>query len=602
MNPTVTLRHRHVMPFGAQLLDHRAGVRFRLYAPGNADVDVVYDAGEGERRSRMAALAGGWYEHVASDGCAGTRYRFAIAGLLVPDPAARFAPEGVLGASVVIDPIDFAWPRNEWNGRPWVEHVFYELHVGTFTPGGTFASAMQKLETLAELGVTAVELMPLAEAPGTRNWGYDGVLPFAPSHNYGKPDDLKAFIVRAHACGLAVYLDVVYNHFGPEGNYLHAYAKAFYTDEFQTPWGAAIDVDDDRPDVRRFFIENALYWLQEYRFDGLRLDAVHEIYDRPHRRFLRELARTVHERADHRVYLVAENEANEASLLEAGFRAQWADDAHHGIHVAVAGQTDGYYADYTDHTVRHIARTLASGFAYQGEHSNRKGAARGEPSTHLELGSFVTFLQNHDQIGNRPFGDRITAIAPRAAVRAAVALLLLAPTTPLIYMGEEWGASTPFLYFCDFEPELARSVSEGRYAEFAAFAEFANQGARRHIPDPASAETFAASILRWDEREREPHAAWLALYRHLLTVRREEIVPRIERVRGTDASYDVFGDRALRVRWQLRTGMLRVEANLGELATSGFDERPDGRVLYATHAGAYAGGVAPPWSVRWSLA
>ena len=451
--------------------------------------------------------------------------------------------------------------------------------------------------------MTAVELMPVAEAPGARNWGYDGVLPFAPSHTYGTPDDLKAFVVRAHECGLAVYLDVVYNHFGPEGNYLHAYAKAFYTDEFHTPWGAAIDVvDEDRGDVRRFFIENALYWIQEYRFDGLRLDAVHEIYDRPQRRFLRELARTVHDRADHRVYLILENEANEALLLETGYRAQWADDAHHAVHVAVAGQTDGYYADYADRTAWRIARTLAEGFGYQGEHSNLKGAARGEPSAHLELGSFVTFLQNHDQIGNRPFGDRIAASTSPAAVRAAIALLLLAPTTPLIFMGEEWGASTPFLFFCDFEPELARSVTEGRRNEFGAFAEFADPDARERIPDPASVATFEASVLRWDEREREPHATWLAFYRRLLHLRRDEIVPRIEGLLGTDASYDTFGDRALRVRWQLASGMLQVDANLGAVPAGGFEVSPPGRTVYATHGGPYANGSAPPWSVRWSLA
>jgi malto-oligosyltrehalose trehalohydrolase len=598
----VTLRHRHLMPFGAELLDHHAGVRFRLYAPGNDTIDVVYDAGEGEQRATMTALPRGWYEYIARDGCAGTHYRFDIGGMLVPDPAARYAPDGVHGPSVVIDPIDFAWPRDEWNGRPWAEHVFYELHVGTFTPEGTFASATAKLEYLAGLGVTAIELMPLSEAPGARNWGYDGVQPFAPSHNYGKPDDLKTFIVRAHACGLAVYLDVVYNHFGPEANYLHAYAKAFYTDEFHTPWGSAIDVvDDDRGDVRQFFIENALYWLQEYRFDGLRIDAVHEIYDRPHRRFLREFAKIVHERADHRIYLVIENEANEVELLEAGFRAQWNDDVHHAVHVAISGQTDGYYAEYEDRTAWRIARALATGFGFQGEHSKLKGAARGAPSAHLELGSFVTFLQNHDQIGNRPFGDRITASAPAVAVRAAAALLLLAPTTPLIFMGEEWGASTPFLFFADFEPELARAVTAGRRNEFGGFAEFADPAARDRIPDPESATTFQASVLRWDEREREPHATWLALYRHLLHVRRDAVVPLIEGLRGTAGTFDTFGDRAFRIRWRLANGTLAVEANLAPTAVAGFEEAPLGRIVYATHDGAYAAGVAPGWSVRWSI-
>jgi malto-oligosyltrehalose trehalohydrolase len=591
------------MPFGAELLDHRGGVRFRLYAPGNAGIDVVYDAGEGEVRAAMTALPGGWYEHVARDGCAGTQYRFAIGDMLVPDPAARFAPDGVHGPSLVVDPIEFAWPRDDWNGRPWAEHVFYELHVGTFTPEGTYASAMQKFETLADLGITAIELMPLAEAPGSRNWGYDGVLPFAPSHNYGKPDDLKALIVRAHACGLAVYLDVVYNHFGPEGNYLHGFAEQFYTGKYHTPWGAAIAVEGEQNgDVRAFFIENALYWLQEYRFDGLRLDAVHEIYDRPERRFLRELARSVNERTDHRVFLVVENDFNEAALLEAGFRAQWADDAHHGAHVALTGQTDGYYADYAERTAWRLARTFAEGFAYQGDRSALKNAPRGEPSAHLELGSFVTFLQNHDQIGNRPFGDRLSAIAPAEAVRAGAALFLLAPTTPLVYMGEEWGASTPFLFFCDFEPELARAVTEGRRSEFGHFAEFADPAARERIPDPVSPATFEASKLRWDEREREPHATLLALYRHLLHLRRDEIVPLIGGATGTNARFETFGDRALRIRWKLAGGTLHVDANLAETPVAGFEETPPGRSIYATHEGPYAGGNAPPWSVRWTFA
>ena len=256
--------YRHEMPFGASLTDGDGGVRFRLYAPANERVDLLYDTGGGERRVPLESRADGWFEATRADARAGTRYRFAIGELLVPDPASRFQPEGVHEASVVVDPCAFAWPEDGWNGRPWNEHVFYELHVGTFTPEGTYAAAQAKLDHLVALGVTAVELMPLADVPGTRNWGYDGVLAYAPSHNYGTPDDLKAFVAAAHARGLAVYLDVVQNHFGPEGNYLHAYAKIFYTDRFHTPWGSAIDVvDDDNETVRSFFIENALYWLEE---------------------------------------------------------------------------------------------------------------------------------------------------------------------------------------------------------------------------------------------------------------------------------------------------------------------------------------------------
>jgi maltooligosyltrehalose trehalohydrolase len=599
------MRFRHDMPFGAAVLEGDNGVRFRLYAPGNDRVELVYDAGSGERRVPMTASPGGWFECVVPEACAHTRYRFSIGELLVPDPASRSAPEGVHGRSSVVDPSAFLWPDDGWKGRPWSEHVFYELHVGTFTPEGTYAGAATKLAYLKDLGVTAIELMPLAEAPGAWNWGYDGVLPFAPSHNYGTPDELKAFIAAAHAHGLSVFLDVVYNHFGPEANYLHAYARTFYTDRYHTPWGSAIDLDPDGPpDIRRFFIENALYWLEEFRFDGLRFDAVHEIYDGPERSFLRELARTVLARTDRPVYLVLENEGNEATLLEAGFRAQWADDLHNAMHVAITGQTEGYYADFADRISWRIARALSEGFIYQGEPSSiRGGKPRGEPSSRIELASFITFLQNHDQVGNRPFGDRISATAPHEAVRAAVAIVLLAPATPMLFMGEEWGASTPFLFFCDFEPELAEKVTEGRRSEFAGFAEFSDPAARERIPDPSGAATLRASVLHWDEAERAPHATWLALYRELLRLRREEIAPRTVGLRGTGAGFELLGERGMKIRWQLPNGAtLLLEANLGAAPLRGFAETPEGRTVYATHPAPYAGSEAPPWSVRWSLA
>jgi len=583
--------HRHDMPFGAQLLGGERGVRFRLYAPGNASAVLLYDAGDGERRATLEPRAEGWFETVRPDARAGTRYRFGVGGLVVPDPASRYQPEGVHGPSVVVDPAAFAWPQDGWHGRAWNEHVFYELHVGTFTPAGTFAATQAKLEHLVALGVTALELMPVAAVPGARNWGYDGVLAFAPSHNYGSPEDLKALVAAAHAHGLAIYLDVVYNHFGPEGNYLHAYAKSFYTDDFDTPWGSAIDVaGNDRSAVRAFFIENALYWLEEYRFDGLRLDAVHEIYDRPERRFLRELAHAVHERATHPVALVLENDANEAALLDAGYRAQWNDDAHHAAHVAITGQRDGYYAGYADRAPALLARTLTAGFI------------RGEPSAHLEVASFVTFLQNHDQVGNRPFGERIAALAPEPAVRAVLAVLLLAPSPPLLFMGEEWAASTPFLFFCDFEPELARKVTEGRRNEFGSFAAFSDPAAREEIPDPSAPETFRKSTLRWEERSHAPHSGWLAYYTGLLRLRREEITPRIAGVRGDAAGFEAIGATGIRAHWQLAGGRLALEANLGPDAVLDLGAAPAGRVLFAAPAGAFGEDGAAPWSVRWTLA
>lgn len=594
MPPTST----HAMPFGAELTPHD-GVRFRLYAPSASHVDLVLDDGVPLPLRREAD---GFFACVDSRARPGSRYAFVVDGLRVPDPASRFNPDGPHGASVVVDPTSFAWPNDDWNGRAWHEHVFYEIHVGTFTPEGTYAAAAEKLPHLVDLGITAIELMPLAQAPGMRNWGYDGVLLYAPAHAYGTPDDLKALVAHAHALGIAVYLDVVYNHFGPEGNYLHAYAREFYTDRHETPWGAAIDLVE-RAHVRTFFIENAIYWLEEFRFDGLRLDAVHAIHDGDDRAFLRELAATVHDRISRPVHLVLENDDNESGLLEAGFRAQWNDDAHHAAHVAVTAERDGYYTDYAVATTALLGRTLTKGFAYQGEPSGfRNGKRRGSLSEHLAHASFVNFLQNHDQIGNRPFGERITALAPEYAVRAVVAALLIAPPVPLLFMGEEWGASTPFLFFCDFEPELARAVTVGRRSEFGTFTAFADAAMRERIPDPSAPETFERSILRWDERSTPPHDAWLAYYRDLLRIRATEIAPRSAHACGIDADYTAIGEFGLRARWLLDDGSsLALETNLGETAQAGFSASPKGYVVFSTHDPTFADGIAPPWSVRWTI-
>jgi maltooligosyltrehalose trehalohydrolase len=593
--------HLHAMPFGASVLaDGR--VRFRLFAPSAKRVTLLYDTGAEALFESLALADDGVYETVVP-ATAGTTYRFDVDGLIVPDPASRFQPEGVHGPSLVVDPAAFDWPATTWHGRPWHEHVFYELHVGTFTPEGSYAGAETKLDYLADLGITALELMPLADVPGARNWGYDGVLPYAPSHNYGRPDDLRRFVAAAHARELAVYLDVVYNHFGPEGNYLHAYAPEFYTEGHRTPWGAALDLESDgRQSVRDFFIENAIYWLDEYRFDGLRLDAVHAIYDGPRRRFLRELAARVHARIGRTVHLVLENEENESALLEgAAYRAQWNDDAHHAAHVVLTGQADGYYSDYASDPVARFGRTLTQGFAYQGEPSRfREGRPRGEMSSHLPLGSFVTFLQNHDQIGNRPFGDRIATLAPEDAVRAVLAALMLAPSPPLLFMGEEWAASTPFLFFCDFEPELAAKVTEGRRAEFGAFAEFADPAARARIPDPAAPATFVASTLRWDELEGEPHRSRLAYYRRLLAIRRDFVAPHVPHLRVGGATFERVGAAGLRAHFPLDDGgALVLDANLGPAALP-WSFASAGDLVFATNATAFADGVAKPWSARWS--
>nr|WP_207956107.1 malto-oligosyltrehalose trehalohydrolase [Rubrobacter marinus] len=457
--------------------------------------------------------------------------------------------------------------------------------------------------------MTAVQIMPLSDFPGARNWGYDGVLSYAPDSSYGTPEELKSLVQAAHRRGLQVFLDVVYNHFGPEGNYLYAYAKRFFTERHETPWGAAINYDGEgSPFVRDFFAHNALYWLEEYRFDGLRFDAVHAIQDDSEPHFLEELSRRIRSGpgASRHVHLVLENEGNTASYLRprgAGaplYDAQWDDDYHNSLHVVLTGEDASYYADYADAPVGRLARCLAEGFAYQAETSPNKGEVRGEPSGDLPPTAFVSFLQNHDQVGNRAFGDRISALAPREAVRAAAAIYLVSPHVPMLFMGEEWAASTPFLFFCDFEGDLAPLVTEGRRAEFAKFPEFSDPETRDRIPDPGAEGTFRASSLKWDEREGAGHAETLQSYRELLALRAREIVPRLPGTRG-GGTFRLVGERGLEASWTLGDGSaLTLLANLGPERGTGF-EKPAGGLLYATDD-ALQGDALPPWSVAWYLA
>ncbi len=590
------------MPFGAEL--RRDGVAFRLWAPGRNNVTVIVDGVE----HAMERHEEGWFSREVGSAGAGVRYAFTFPGdpLRVPDPASRFQPDGPHGDSAVIDPNAFVWEHSAWRGRPWHETVLYELHVGTFTPEGTYTAVIPKLDALVELGVTAIELMPLAQPAGDRNWGYDGVLPFAPQRAYGTPDQLKALIDAAHGRGLSVFLDVVYNHFGPEGNYLHAYADAFFTDRHHTPWGAAINVDGKQARwVREFFIQNALFWLREYRFDGLRLDAVHEIHDGSSRPFLDELAARVQAatESDRHVHLVLENDANQARFLDR-YDAQWNDDVHHAFHVLLTGERDGYYRDYAEDPTRMLCRGLAEGFAYQGEPSqHRGGAPRGEPSANLPSTAFVDFLQNHDQVGNRAFGERLSMLAPLAAVRAAAAVLLLAPSIPLLFMGEEWAASTPFLFFSQFGPDLARAVSEGRRTEFAAWPAFADPATRARIPDPQDIETMRASTLRWDERVRPPHAEMLEHYTHLLALRHGIVVPRIaDGVCGEACA--VLDSTAFRVDWRFGDeSRWKLVANLGtEPVTVSYAIGGTPIYLLGDVPARADATPLPPWSVGWFLA
>ena len=496
------------MPFGAELRADGT-VRFRLWAPAAEAVRLELP---GRQESfTMRSLERGWHE-VVTPATAGDAYQFVLPdGVQVADPASRCQARDAVGPSLVIDPSAYHWQHQDWRGRPWREAVIYELHIGSFTLSGTFAGAIERLPYLSQLGVTAIELMPLADFPGRRNWGYDGVLPFAPDRSYGTPDELKALVDAAHGHGLMVFLDVVYNHFGPAGNRLGRYAPEFFTADFRTPWGEAIDFR--RPEVRAFYIANALYWLEEFRFDGLRLDAVHAIVDPSETHFLVELARTVRTAIGRDVHLVLENDHNRASFLrhapELGgrlFDAQWNDDLHHAMHVLLTGERHGYYADFADAPVERLRRALAEGFVYQGEPAAYSGGKpRGEPSGDLPPLAFVDFLQNHDQIGNRALGERLSRVAAPEAIQACQAILLLSPQVPLLFMGEEWAASTRFLYFADFQGDLAQAVRDGRRREFAAFFDQVEE-----IPDPLDETTFIRSRLDWQELDHPEHAACLA--------------------------------------------------------------------------------------------
>ncbi|HET7594255.1 MAG TPA: malto-oligosyltrehalose trehalohydrolase [Stellaceae bacterium] len=575
------MRRHHELPFGAELT--RDGVRFRLWAPAAESVALhLDDLGE----LPMVRRDGGWFELTTAAARAGSRYRYVVGGQAVPDPASRHQPEDVHGPSEVIDPDSYDWRDGDWRGRRWEEIVVYELHTGAFSERGDFAGVERHLDHLVRLGVTAVELMPVADFPGKRNWGYDGVLLFAPDSRYGRPEDLKRLVDACHVRGLAAFLDVVYNHFGPEGNYLHLYASQFFTERHHTPWGAAINFDgaEARP-VRDFYVENALYWLEEFHFDGLRFDAVHAIRDDSQRDILVEIAEAVRARfsSERPIHLVLENDGNEARLLSPGlFTAQWNDDLHHALRVLTTGESAGYYADYADAPAERLGRALAEGFAYQGEMSGYRDETRGEPSAHLPPTRFVSFIQNHDQVGNNAFGTRLARLAKPEAIRVAATAYLLAPQIPMIFMGEEWGADQPFTFFCDFAADLAEKVREGRRREFAKFPEFRDEAARARIPDPCDAATFASAVLDWRAAEGPPYSEWLGWYRGLLALRAREIAPRLRGMRGNAGAWRALGPRALRVDWRLGDGSgLTLFANFGPDAVA-LAESPQGRLLHAT--------------------
>lgn len=618
--PTETNRI-HTMPFGAQRAEDGAGFNFRLWAPSAKSVELILN----EQPYPMTPQEAGWYSGFSEAAKHGDLYRFRINGdLQVPDPASRFQPQDVHGPSQIIDPSRFPWQDSHWKGRPWEETVLYEIHVGTFTAEGTFQGVKNKLDYLVDLGVTAIELMPLSDFPGRRNWGYDGVLPYAPDSSYGTPDALKDLVQTAHQKGLMVFLDVVYNHFGPDGNYLHTYAEPFFTEHYHTPWGAAINFEGPRP-VRDFFIQNTLYWLTEYHIDGLRFDAVHAIYDQSPTHILNELAETVRSQIsdDRHVHLVLENDDNAARFLNGNtpkhFDAQWNDDFHHAAHVIATGDASGYYSDYDETAshqpaVAHLARCLTEGFAYQGEQSHYRQHPRGEKSDQLPLSAFVNFLQNHDQIGNRAFGERLHQLAPPEAIKALTEILLLSPSIPLLFMGEEWQSQRPFLFFCDFNPELSKLVTEGRRKEFARFPEFSNPETRERIPDPAALSTFEQSRLDWDVIQEPQHAEWLSRCKELLSIRKQAIVPHLGTLPHEGArkpKCKILEKTGLLAEWPFKNGKTLVlvanpSATPLTLPSPLSDNIRSDRcnVLYQsgeTVAEEVKSGTIPAWAVLWQI-
>jgi maltooligosyltrehalose trehalohydrolase len=522
------------------------GVRFRVWAPDHPRVEVVFEDAGRTRSVPLERLDDGSFSGLIDQAGPGARYRYRLSGdRVLPDPASRFQPEGVHGPSEVVDPFAFQWTDESWTGVALADLIIYELHVGAFSDPGTFAGVESRLDYLAHLGVTAIELMPIAEFAGRWNWGYDGVDLFAPSHNYGRPEHLQRLVNAAHHQGLGVILDVVYNHLGPDGAYLSAFAPHYFDERHHTPWGAAINLDGaDNARVREFLLENALHWIHEYHIDGLRLDATHELIDDTERPFLGELAETVRAAGPRHVVVTAEDDRNLARLaLPAhaggfGLDALWADDFHHHMRRRLAGDREGYFESYQGRAAD-IALTLQSGWFFSGQVAPHTGRYRGTNPVPLDLEQFIICLQNHDQVGNRAHGDRLNHGIDAASYRAATALLLCAPETPLIFMGQEWGASTPFRFFTDHTDDIGTHITNGRREEFAAFTAFRDPDVRRGIPDPQDPQAFADSRLNWNELTADDHQRTLRLYRALLAFRRTNAAMlSCERATVTTAALD----------------------------------------------------------------
>lgn len=594
------LQREQETKFGTQILPN--GVRFRLWAPLSDAVSLkIYDL---DLVLPMQSQARGWYEVEVEEARPGMRYRFVLEnGQEVPDPASRFQPEDIDGPSEIIDPRGYAWQDGAWRGRPWEETIAYELHIGTFTSEGTFLAAIAKLDHLVDLGITAIEIMPVGDFAGRWNWGYDGAHLFSPDHTYGRPEDLKALVDAAHGKGLSVFLDVVYNHFGPKGNYLQVYAPLMNA-EHQTPWGPAVNFDAEGSSVIRGFVfANARYWLNEYRFDGLRFDAVHEIRDFGPRHMLQDLAEQIRASTDGRyIHLIAENSDNQAGWLKRRddgapwlYDAQWSDDIHHSLHNAITGERFWYYADF-DNRVDLIARSLAEGLGWQGERMEQEGRNKGEPSAFLPPTAFVAYAQNHDQIGNRPFGERLSHLVSPACARLWAAIYLLSPQIPMMFMGEEWGADEPFMFFSDVGEDLAEAVRVGREKEMATFPRREGQGSP---PDPMAEETFRACQLNWDALGEGEHARFLSLYKRLIALRKKEIVPRLSGMSGNSGQFELLSERVVKVIWTMGDGSeLCLVANLSAEPVHGLSLGGSDHLWLEGFA---TGDVLEGWSAVFSL-
>ncbi|MEQ1404345.1 malto-oligosyltrehalose trehalohydrolase [Neorhizobium sp. Rsf11] len=539
-------------------------VRFRLWAPGQKKVWLRLNGEDTE----MTRSPDGWFDLLATGVVPGTEYSYLLAnGMVVPDPASRGQKQDVNGPSLVIDPTSYAWQHPDWKGRPWEEAVIYELHIGTFTKGGTFRAAIERLPYLAELGITMIEVMPVAHFGGNRGWGYDGALLYAPHAAYGPPEDFKAFVDAAHGHGLMVVLDIVLNHFGPEGNYLPMLAPSFFHKERMTPWGAAIAYDIDP--VRRYIVENPLYWLEEFHLDGLRFDAVDVIEDTSEKHVLIEIAERIRAEITGRpIHLTTEDNRNVTFLHprdENGnaplFTAEWNDDFHNAVHVLATGETHAYYEDFARDPEKLAARALTEGFAYQGEVSPRKGRPRGVKSTDQPPVAFVDFIQNHDQVGNRAQGERLLPLAGAYKTRVLFAALLLSPHIPLLFMGEEYGETNPFLFFTDFHGDLAKAVRDGRRKEFEGHAGHDDDTL---VPDPNARQTFDFSTLDWNKPDSVDGRDWLEFTGKLLELRKQYVLPLLRSAHGGSGKVLKTEKGFLAVTWTFPKGTLSMAINIGE--------------------------------------